>query len=104
MLEEDLRACKGFIVGYKLVADDLSGPDRIERVGFDEAIAPYLDGCETPRQLYLKLQARLAECRGQQDEVIGGKRAVSVSVLAVAALEREVLANTMSRLRSGYFQ
>jgi hypothetical protein len=98
----DFKLVESRNVGYRIKADSMDGPNRLESLTFGEFIPPYACVSKTYKQLYQIIGDALKSARKQQDSVISGQRSVMVDGLATATLDREAMMNTMQLIQKFY--
>ena len=98
----DFKLVENRNVGYRIKADIMDGPKRIEPLTFGEFIPPYSHVSKTHKQLYHVVEEALESARKQQDSVTNAQRSVMIDVLATATLEREAMMNAMQLIQKWY--
>ena len=101
-MEPDFQEINQERVGYKISANQIGGPYRLNVLTFEEFVPPYSHRAESHQQVYENLEKALASAIEQQDSVTGGKRSVMIDVLATAALQREAMINSIDLIREHY--
>ncbi|MFA6023225.1 MAG: hypothetical protein WC781_04000 [Candidatus Pacearchaeota archaeon] len=99
----NFRDIEDEIVGYRIRANTLDGPNWLEALTFGQFIPPYSHNAISLRQVYRNLEQGLKDARKQQDSVTDKKGLVMLEVLANATLQREAMMNSMLLIEGNYF-